>query len=129
MIVPLGRMRRALSISLILVFWLPALTALLPGSEDARLPYCCRRHGAHHCEMNSEDTGASGPVLKAPSHCPQFPGPPPATVAPVFVAASAPAQWLALASGIYSSVARREAARAGRLRAQFDRGPPSCALA
>jgi hypothetical protein len=126
-------MRRALSISLILLFWLPAFAALMPGSEDVRLPYCCRRQGAHHCAMdsarNSDLPGTSGPALKAPSRCPQFPGSLPATVAPVFVASAVPAQWPAVASGIYSSVARREAARAGRLRAQLDRGPPFSALA
>ena len=122
-------MRRALSISLIVLFWLPALSALMPGSEDLRLPYCCRRQGAHHCAMNSDWSGASGPAVKAPSHCPQFPGVLPATIASVFVAAAAPAQSPVLASGLCSSVARREAARAGRLRAQLDRGPPSFALA
>ena len=44
-------MRRAISIFLILFFWLGPLETLLPGGEDARLPACCRRHGAHHCAM------------------------------------------------------------------------------
>jgi hypothetical protein len=125
----LNRMRRALSISLILLFWLPAFAALLPGSEDVRLPFCCRRQGAHHCAMDSADHGSSGPAFKAPTRCPQFPSVLPATVAPVFVAATVPAVRPALTAGMYSSVARREAARAGRLRAQLDRGPPFSALA
>ena len=122
-------MRRALSISLILLLWLPALVALMPGSEGARLPYCCRRQGTHHCAMDSAESGASGPAFKAPSHCPHFPGSLPATIAPVFVAVAPPGQWPALASGMYSSAARREAAYAGQLRAQLDRGPPSSAPA
>jgi len=122
-------MRRALSISLILLFWLPAFAALLPGSEDVRLPFCCRRQGPHHCAMDSADHGASGPAFRAPSRCPQFPSALPATVAPIFVATAAPAVWSALTSAVYSPVARREAARAGRLRAQLDRGPPFSTLA
>jgi hypothetical protein len=123
------RMRRALSISLILLFWLPAFAALMPGSEDVRLPWCCRRQGAHHCAMDSADRGASGPAFKAASRCAQFPGELPATLAPVFVAAAAPALRPVLVSSIDSPVARREAARAGRLRAQLDRGPPATSLA
>jgi hypothetical protein len=119
-------MRRALSISLILLFGLPAFIALMPGMEDARLPFCCRRQGTHHCAMETADqNSSSGPVFSAPSRCPQFPADFPATVSPIFVSAASPADWPAMAAGIYSRVARREAARAGLLRAQLDRGPPS----
>lgn len=122
-------MRRALSISLILLFWVPTLAALLPGSEDVRLPFCCRRHGVHHCAMDSDDGGAPSPAVKAPARCAQFPAALPATTGPVFVAATMRTEWPALVSGMYSSVARREAAHAGRLRAQLDRGPPFSPLA
>jgi len=122
-------MRRLLSISLILLLWMPALAALLPGSEDVRLPFCCRRQGAHHCAMDSGQNADSGPTVKASSRCSQFPAVLPATIAPVFVVATAPAHGSALVPAIYSSTARREAARAGRLRAQLDRGPPASALA
>ena len=126
-------MRRALSISLILILWLPAIAAMLPGNGEARLPFCCRRSGAHHCAMDDETSsvqnGNSSLTVKAPSRCAQFPGAIPATLSPVFVTASAPSHWPALTAGIYSRVARRDAARAGRLRAQVDRGPPSLALA
>jgi|SRR5438045_3195912 len=133
MIVAPGTMRRALSISLILLLWLPALAAVLPASADSLLPFCCRRNGAHHCAMdadaNSSQNGNSGPTVRGPSHCPQFPAAIPATISPLFVTASALAGWPALTSGIYSNVARRDAARAGRLRTQLDRGPPSLAPA
>jgi hypothetical protein len=122
-------MRRGLSISLILLLWLPALAALMPGSEDLRLPFCCRRQGAHHCAMDSGQSGVSGHAFSAPSHCPHFPSALPATIAPPFVAAAAPAQWAALVSGVYAHVAQREAAHAGRFGAQLDRGPPHSALA
>lgn len=68
-------MRRWLSISLLVLFWLAPLGALLPGSDEARLPACCRRHGVHHCVMSADATDAagSGHILSAPSRCPNFP--------------------------------------------------------
>jgi hypothetical protein len=125
-------MRRALSISLILLLWLPAFAALVPGTEDARLPFCCRRHGVHHCAMDAASAAAetaSGPAVSAPSRCSHFPAALPATVSAAFVVYAAPANWTALVAGSYSPAARREAARAGRLRAQLDRGPPASPLA
>ena len=127
---PFVIMRRGLSISLILLLWLPALAALMPGSENLRLPFCCRRQGAHHCAMDCcaerRFRDQSSARLRS---CPQFPAALPATVARVFVSTAAPAHWPALVSGVYAPVAEREAARAGRLRAQLDRGPPFSALA
>ena len=122
-------MRRTLSISLILLLWMPAVAALLPGSGDVRLPFCCRRQGAHHCTMDSGQDAGPGPAVKSSSRCSEFPAVLPATIARVFVAAIAPAHWATPVSGVFASVARREAARAGRLRAQLDRGPPASALA
>jgi hypothetical protein len=122
-------MRRTLSISMILLLWMPTLAALLPGSEDLRLPFCCRRHGVHHCAMDADDGGVQTAAVKAPARCGQFPAALPATTAPAFVAAAMRPEWPAMVSRIYSSVARREAARAGRLRAQVDRGPPFSSVA
>jgi hypothetical protein len=45
----IGQMRRALSISLVLLLWLGPFAAVLPGIDESRLPLCCRRHGVHHC--------------------------------------------------------------------------------
>ena len=125
-------MRRALSISLILLLWLPALAALLPGIEDERLPFCCRRQGAHHCAMDSAagaSNQGSGPALAAPSHCPEFPAAVPATVSQPFVTAAAPAHWLALVASLDLRGARREAAHSGKQSIQLDRGPPAFLLA
>ena len=87
-------MRRGFSIFLILFFGLGSLSALADGSQDANLPVCCQRHGAHHCAMNARmaammariDAGAT-PVLTAPLTCPNYPGaagafstPPPARI-------------------------------------------------
>lgn len=71
-------MRRALSILLILVFAAGPLSAALPGSEDANLPPCCRRHGAHHCAMAMRMAAMmardSRPAFSAPLTCPYYPG-------------------------------------------------------
>jgi len=68
-------MRRALSILLVLVFSAgPLLFAF--QANDSSLPACCRRHGAHHCAMDSAESAAdsaASPILKAPSRCPRFP--------------------------------------------------------
>src|ERR1700676_4410862 len=91
-------MRRALSISLILLLWLPAVAALLPGAGDGRLPFCCPRQGAPHCAMGANEAAGQsdgpGPAIGAPSRCPQFPATPAATTSAAFVpvgAASGPA--------------------------------------
>ena|ERR1700694_4007232 len=69
------QMRRWLSISLLVLFWLTPLAALLPGSNEASLPACCRRHGVHHCVMSAPSAQAAGSahLLSAPSRCSQFP--------------------------------------------------------
>src|SRR3954468_7234748 len=125
----LGSMRRALSISLILLLWLPALVALLPASGESRLPFCCRRQGAHHCASAAAQNDGPGASLRAPLKCAQFPAARPAISQPAFFIARAPAHWPALVSGHCARISRREAARTGLLRAQVDRGPPSPALA
>jgi len=75
-------MRRGFSIVLMLIFGLAPLSPLVEGSEDANLPPCCRRHGAHHCAMYRQIMAmrarqALDPrsALSAPSTCPLYPGP------------------------------------------------------
>lgn len=69
-------MRRGFSIFLILLFGLGPLSAMIPGSEDASLPSCCRRNGAHHCAMTAmlEKIADPQPAFSAPSTCPRYPG-------------------------------------------------------
>ncbi len=73
-------MRRPLAILLVLFFVLGPLQAVLQGSDESRLPACCRRNGAHHCEMNQDMRAAleraigSTPAFSAPATCPSFPG-------------------------------------------------------
>jgi len=126
-------MRRNLSISLILLLWLAPLAAILPLSDDARLPACCRRHGAHHCAMAGESSqgpqSGSGPSIQAPSRCSQFPSSAPATTAPAFALAAGPAGFPGLLVEMFSARALRPAPRLSYLHAPSDRGPPSSQLA
>jgi hypothetical protein len=73
-------MRRPLAILMVLFFALGPLQGVLEASDDARLPVCCRRHGAHHCAMSEgmmaalEQALSSTPAFTAPATCPSFPG-------------------------------------------------------
>ena len=75
------RMRRGLSLFLILFLTLGPLAAALPAGDDLRLPPCCRRHGAHHCAMAmrmmalmAQAESGGTPVAQAPATCPLYPG-------------------------------------------------------
>lgn len=126
-------MRRIFSISLIVLLWLGPLAAVLPGVNEARLPFCCRRHGAHHCAMDGDAQAArsdgAGTTFSAPSRCPQFPALPAATTARVFVAATGTAMGQELTADAYAPGAIRAAARAALLRTRADRGPPAVNMA
>jgi hypothetical protein len=77
----INQMRRGFSIFLILLFGLGPLSAMVDGSEDAGLPACCRRDGAHHCAMSMHMVAAMArivdpnPSFDAPLTCPNYPGP------------------------------------------------------
>jgi hypothetical protein len=74
-------MRRGFSIFLILFFGLGPLSAFVDGSEDAGLPPCCRRHGAHHCAMDQRIMAMRARLaldpktaFDSPPTCPVYPG-------------------------------------------------------
>lgn len=127
-------MRRGLSIFLVLYIWLGPLAAALPGSEDARLPPCCRRHGAHHCSLSlrmaaRRAAAASGkPAFNAPSTCPLFPANGAACAAPVHALAAAPALFAASPAQPHAPGSGPAAARLGPIRTCASRGPPAIAL-
>ena len=124
-------MRRAFSISLIFILWLGPFAAFLPAADDARLPLCCRRGGAHHCmgqNMDSASTDAS-PVLRAPSHCPAFPDSSPAHIGSTFATLATPALQSAPALSSAIPVVSRARAFDAWFRTPTDRGPPPALLA
>ncbi|MGA2671690.1 MAG: hypothetical protein ABSE99_00570 [Terracidiphilus sp.] len=127
-------MRRGLSIFLILFFWLGPLAATLPGSDQSRLPPCCRRHGAHHCAMAMRMAAAmaqaaSGkPVLTAPSQCPLFPAGTAAPAVPVHALAVSSLRLPVPLAQAHSPAAARAVARLGQIRTRAGRGPPASLL-
>ena len=124
-------MSRALSIFLILLFWLGPLAAILPANAESRLPACCRRHGAHHCAMSMGMAAvmaeaAPGRVfLVAPSTCPAFPGPTAATTSAPHALIASSVGMPALLAHPHTPVAGRAAARLSQIRTRAGRGPPS----
>jgi hypothetical protein len=119
------QMRRLFSILIIALFWAGPLAALLPGSDEAQLPACCRRHGAHHCMMSgagAEQATGSSHVLAAPAHCPRYPMAPPANAA-AFALFASPA--VAQSPGSRMLVAGLRSAAMQRTRTSADRGPPA----
>jgi len=124
-------MRRLLSIFLILLFWLGPLAALLPGSDESRLPPCCRRHGAHHCAMSmrmmamvAEAASGGTLIVSAPVTCPYFPGFAPPSTSTLLALASAPQDLPAFLVQPHRPVAGRTAAPSSAIRAHAGRGPP-----
>lgn len=67
-------MRRPLSILIVALFAIGPLAVLLPGGTDAKLPACCRRHGKHHCVMNTAMAAPSSGTawFAPPSRCPLY---------------------------------------------------------
>jgi hypothetical protein len=125
------QMRRALSIFFILLFGLGPLAATLGAEEDARLPACCRRHGAHHCAISMRaaaaiaEAASSQPIITAPATCPFFPGYTAATAsAPQALDASPVSLPFPLAQS-HSPAAGSAAARLSQIRTRASRGPPA----
>src|SRR5665213_180782 len=122
-------MRRGCSILMIALLWLAPFLALLPGSDDARLPACCRRHGAHHCAMDAATpavavTTATTQILQSPRHCSSFPASVPASGS-VFALPPSALPSLSAPSLLRQSRVTAEALHFAVLHA--GRGPPSMA--
>lgn len=122
-------MRRLFSISLILILWLGPLAAVLPGADESQLPFCCRRHGAHHCAMDDAATQDAGAAFKAPSRCAQFPAVLAVSTSPALGLAASLSSPPGLLVNKHVPGARRDNARAGQIFARTNRGPPNAAIA
>jgi drug/metabolite transporter (DMT)-like permease len=129
------QMRRGFSIFLILFFCLGPLATILLGSEDASLPPCCRRHGAHHCAMAmrmaammAQALSGSTPVLTAPLTCPFYPGFRAGTASTTQALAASPVSLPVLLARPHTPAAGRAAARMSQVRTRASRGPPALFL-
>ena len=124
-----SHMRRGASILLLLIFLFGPLAAAL-GDDDASLPACCRRTGAHHCSMARLRAAilASGtPIVTAPSTCPSYPGDNALTAAPLHGLAPAAAAEFSLPTAPHAPAAARAAARVSAARTRSSRAPPALA--
>jgi hypothetical protein len=123
-------MRRGFSIFLILFFGLGPLSIFI-DSEDANLPPCCRRHGAHHCAMAMRMAAmmrdaASGnlPMVEAPPTCPDYPGLSALFAAPAPALTVAAAGLPVLREQARVALADYAAPEATPARTHAGRGPP-----
>lgn len=125
-------MRRTFSIMLVLLFGLGPLASALPGAEDAVLPACCRRNGAHHCAMTAQMMAMMARMaadgrqsVSAPMTCPYYPGPVIAVLIPAAHAlAGLPAAFPALRAAAAAPAPLLVAALSAPSRAYAGRGPP-----
>lgn len=128
-------MRRFLSLFLVLSFSLGPLAATLEISDDARLPACCRRHGAHHCAMSASmaaaiaEAASGRSILTAPATCPAFPGSLAATAPAPQALASSPVSLPVLPAHTHAPAAVFASARLSQIRTRAGRGPPASHLA
>jgi hypothetical protein len=124
-------MRRLLSITLVALLGLPSVMALLPGSDESRLPACCRRNGAHHCAMSAAmmarmmEYVSREPGFAAPSHCPFYPTHGSPATAPQFAIAWTPESLAAPIKQFHAAIPFHASASSRELRAAANRGPPS----
>ena len=121
------QMRRGFSIFLILLFGFGPLSVLI-DSEDAGLPACCRRHGAHHCAMAAMMQDAQSgrmPEMSAPVTCPLFPGASAAiaTIAPALTTTTAALP--AAVAEIFDAAPTSDVPLQIPARVHAGRGPPS----
>ena len=126
-------MRRGIAILLALIFGAGPLTSALPGAEDASLPPCCRRHGAHHCAMAARIEAMRAAIerdgrtsVSAPDTCPLYPGPTFALLLPAVHALTAqPAPLPALAIRLRALIPDHQAGPSIPSRTHSARGPPA----
>lgn len=128
-------MRRWLSIFLALIYAMGPLVATLATSDESRLPFCCRRNGAHHCAMSTQMAAMMSaadpatPNIKAPATCPYFPGYTVALNTTTLALAPPPLSLPALLADPHSPTTARAAARLSQIRTRAGRGPPASSLA
>ena len=124
-------MRKLVAILLLAVFGLPLALPLLAqgGIEDAGLPACCRRNGAHHCAMSMaqrSQTPAGAPAISAPAERCPYCAQAPATVHPESLTpGTADAIFADLVSHPAVHAQTESRWRIARDRSRQKRGPPA----
>jgi hypothetical protein len=125
-------MRRCFSILLILFFGLGPLAALAEDTEDASLPSCCRRHGAHHCAMSAQMMSMKAGLsvdpttsFSTPPTCPLYHGPALFTLMPAHALAAVQAGLHAEFTVAPAPASERMAAFSRPNSSHAVRGPPA----
>ena len=118
--------RRALAISLMLIFSLPLFGSLFAmQAAEAMTPACCRRDGKHHCAMSADEQDPASRKRTVSEKCPYTPAAP----AVILLRSFSPSTGAAIFAGVirHPSVAPQVAAqfRVSFDRARRKRGPPS----
>jgi hypothetical protein len=136
-------MRRALSIPAILLTLFLALSlgaepvwAAVPQGglasgwtgqvDESKLPACCRRHGAHHCDMAGYQPGDHETAISSTGCCPSIPRALASNPAP-FATLAAPDSASALFVERHSPQAAVISAGISERRGWPKRGPPALA--
>jgi hypothetical protein len=118
--------RRALAISLMLLFCLPLVLPLFrPGMAEATLPACCRRGGRHQCAVPTEGATQGSDVRVVSDKCPYAPAYSAILVLPSFTPSTAAAIFAGITQ--HPAVSPQTAAqfRISFDRARQKRGPPA----
>ncbi len=128
-------MRRGFSIFLVLLFGLGPLSALVDSSEDASLPPCCRRHGAHHCAMyqrilamRAQQALDPRPAVSDPLSCPHYPGPTITMLMPAHAVTALAFEAMEWTVGSQVAVPRWSRVVSAPLGVYAGRGPPAADL-
>jgi hypothetical protein len=120
-------MGRASALLLVAVFSFSLISpALVASDANSKLPTCCRRNGAHHCAITTEQSeSSSGPALRA-GKCPSYPTSQIALKDRTVSLSGTPRLLLASLSSLrFSSLRTQSLGRSSYSRAGQKRGPPS----
>ena len=128
-------MRRVFSILLTLFFGFGPLAATFGATDDARLPVCCRTHGAHHCAMDEAavakavlGNAGSTHFFAAPSHCPLYPCGVQAPSSSIHALAATRIAWLTSSHASNILFYSAPASQSAKARSHSVRGPPTPAF-
>jgi len=124
-------MYRGFSIFLILFFGMGPLSVFIDGSDEASLPPCCRRHGAHHCAMKMHMAAMAHlapdprPAFNVPLTCPNYPGPSITILMPSHALTSGQASPHIAVTHSAALIFARNTVHEGPSRTYDGRGPPA----
>jgi len=124
--------KRLLAILLLLALGLPGvapLFALSMGDAQSKLPACCRRNGAHHCNTPvAFHSGSKTTVSSRPMHCPQYPSVAPSSQESSYALTSVSSFAASFAATSMAVSWANSAPRASFKMGRVARGPPDLSL-